>query len=275
MSKKIVVITHKGCPDGFVAAWVAWTIFQHKAIYIGENPGQKDFSYLHKLKNKDVYIFDIYVPQELIYKLQKITNKLVIIDHHINSKELKGIYFNNDFSAAYLCWTHFYPNKDVPLFIKMISDHDTGQWKIKYSEELTLYVRNKIKIVLLKYNFKQVSKLMSMSFLKLAIKIGTNYREYELNFVESVAKYAKKTRFKSFPSLIMESTMLGGKIATYLAAQPGIKIGIVYRYLSHDKYLVTTRSSHKSVDLNKIAGEYGSGGHAGAASFIVKSLDNL
>ena len=69
--------------------------------------------------------------------------------------------------------------------------------------------------------------------------------------------------------------MLGGKIATYLSEQPGIKIGIVYRYIAPDKYLVTTRSNHKSVDLNKIAGEYGSGGHAGAASFVVKSLDNL
>lgn len=275
MSKKTVVITHKNCPDGFVAAWVAWTIFQHNAIYIGENPGQKDFSYSYKLKNKDVYIFDIYVPQELIYKLKKITRNLVIIDHHSNSENLKGIYFNYEHSAAYLCWKYFYPTKNIPLFIKMISDNDTGQWKIKYSEELSLYVKNKIKPVLLKYNFKQVSKLNSMSFLKLAIKIGTNYKEYELNLIESVAKYAKKIKFKSFPSLIMESTMLGGKIATYLSEQPGIKIGIVYRYIAPDKYLVTTRSNHKSVDLNKIAGEYGSGGHAGAASFVVKSLDKL
>ena len=277
MSKKTVVITHKNCPDGFVAAWVAWTIFQHNAIYIGENPGQKDFSYSYKLKNKDVYIFDIYVPQELIYKLKKITRNLVIIDHHSNSENLKGIYFNYEHSAAYLCWKYFYPTKNIPLFIKMISDNDTGQWKIKYSEELSLYVKNKIKPVLLKYNFKQVSKLTNNSFLKLAIKIGINYKEYELNLIESVAKYAKQKKYKNYSILIVESCIpsLGGKIATYLSNKPGIKIGAVYRKLAPNKYLITTRSNNKSVDLNKIANKYGGGGHKGAASFVVKSLDNL
>ena len=72
---------------------------------------------------------------------------------------------------------------------------------------------------------------------------------------------------------MMESTMLGGKIATYLSTKPGIQIGAVYRSLAHNKYLVTMRSSHKSVDLNKIAGNYGGGGHKGAASFVVKSLN--
>ena len=35
MNKKIVVITHKNCPDGFGSAWVAWTVFKNKAIYDG------------------------------------------------------------------------------------------------------------------------------------------------------------------------------------------------------------------------------------------------
>ena len=273
MNKKTIVITHKNCPDGFVAAWVAWTIFKDKADYIGEHPGQTDFSYISKLKNKDVYIFDIYVPQELINKLKKITKNLVVIDHHANSEVLKGIYYDNKYSAAHLCWKYFYPTKDIPPFIKMISDNDTGQWKIKYSRELTSYVYNKIKPILLKYNFKQVSKLLNDADLKLAIKIGINYREYELNLIESVAKYAKKKKFKSHSVLLLESTMLGGKIATYLSLQPGIKIGAVYRYLAPNKYLITMRSSHKSVDLNKIASEYGGGGHAGAASIVVKKLD--
>ena len=141
MYKKTVIITHKNCPDGFTAAWVAWTIFKDKADYIGESPGEKDFTYLHKLKNKNVYIFDIFLPQELINKIKKIANKLVVIDHHPNSENLKGIHYNEKHAAAYLCWQYFYPKKDIPAFIKLISDNDTGTWKIKYSEELSLYVK--------------------------------------------------------------------------------------------------------------------------------------
>lgn len=275
MYKKTVIITHKNCPDGFTAAWVAWTIFKDNADYIGESPGQKDFSYLHKLKNKNVYIFDIYVPQELINKIKQIANNLVVIDHHPNSENLKGIHYNEKHSAGYLCWQYFYPKKDIPAFIKLISDNDTGTWKIKYSEELSLYVKYNVKPVLLKYNFKQLSKLTNDSDLKLAIKIGINYKEYELNLIESVAKYAKQKKYKNYSVLIVESCIpsLGGKIATYLSNKPGIKFGAVYRTLAPNKYLITTRSNNKSVDLNKIANKYGGGGHKGAASFVVKKLD--
>lgn len=275
MNKKIVVITHKNCPDGFCSAWVAWTKFKDTALYIGENPGKTSLKYINLLRNKDVYIFDIFIPNSLILEIKAIVNKLIIIDHHPdsnilnNSKEPNFIY-DSTYSAAYLCWKYFYPKKSIPNFIKLISDNDTGTWKMKNSKELTSFVRYNIKTVLKHENFKKTSKLQSKEFLKLGIQIGTYYMEYENQLIETITKNAVFKRWGKYKIMIINSTIpkLGGKIATKLSEKPGIDIGIVYRKLDDEKYLFSMRSNKKHIDLNKIATKYGGGGHTGAASFV-------
>lgn len=277
MNKKIVVITHKNCPDGFTAAWVSWTKFKNKADYIGEYPGQKNLSYTNKLENKDVYIFDISFPLEFLQFLEKIVNKLVVIDHHPNSCCLdkfksKDFVFDSKYSAAYLCWKYFYPKKKVPLFIQLISDNDTGTWKLQDSKELTMYMKYRIKLKLKESNFNKVKELLHKSKLNKALEIARIFREYEQELINKIAKIAVPKQWRKYKVLLANANVpqLGGKIATQLSEVPGIDIGIVYRRINDDEILFTMRSNNKKVDLNKIAKKYGSGGHPGAASFTIK-----
>jgi len=275
MNKKIVIITHKNCPDGFCAAWVAWTKFKNTALYIGERPGQTNLKYFNKLKDKDVYIFDISIPHSLISDLKTIVNKLVIIDHHpdssnlIDSKEPNLIY-DDKYSAAYLCWKFFYPKKKVPEFIKLISDNDTGTWKMKNSKELTSFVRYNVKTILKPSNFSKISKLLTPSFLKLGVQIGSYYAEYENQLIATIVRSATYKQWGKYKIMIINANIptIGGKIATKLSEQPDVEIGIVYRKLDDTNTLFTMRSNKKHIDLNKIAKKFGGGGHLGAASFI-------
>jgi uncharacterized protein len=274
MNKKIVIITHKNCPDGFISAWVAWTIFKETATYIGEHPGQNTLSYINTLKNKDVYIFDISFPVEFIKQVESIANKLTIIDHHpdssflTKSKNSKFI-FNKKYSAAYLCWQFFYPNEKIPLFIKLVSDNDTGTWKLKYSKELSKYIHHKLKPILELEHFQKASKLLKKKYLKRSIQIGKLYIDYETEIIKAVSRIATTKQWNNHSIMIANANIpkLGGTIANKFCEFPDIDIGIVYRYLSKDKVLYTMRSNNPKVDLNKIAGKYGGGGHAGAASF--------
>lgn len=273
MNKKIVVITHKNCPDGFGAAWVAWTLFKNKATYIPEHPGQQTLSYTNDLKNKDVYILDISFPAEYIYSLNKITNKLVVIDHHPDSVHLKkdkNYIYNKKHSAAYLCWEYFYPNKNIPYFIKLISDNDTGTWELKYSKEFSLYMKNKLKLSLDEDTFNRASKLINIKYLKKAVTIGYIYLEYENNIINSIMKIIKFKKWNNFKIMIGNANIphFGGLIATKISELPNIDFGVVYRILDTNKYLYTMRSRKKKVNLNLIAKKYGGGGHSGAASFI-------
>ena len=275
MNKKNIVITHKNCPDGFLAAWVAWTKFKNNASYIGEHPGQKRLLYMDKLMNKNVYIFDISFPFKFIRNLEKITNKLVVIDHHpgsnyLNTIQNKNFIYNEKYSAAYLTWKYFYPKKLIPQFIKLISDNDTGTWKMKYSKELSIYLKYKVKLKLKNDHFKKTTNLVSKTKLNKAIETGIIYKEYENQLIESIAKIAVKKQWHKYNVLIANANVphLGGKIATFISQMPNIDIGIVYRKISDTEILFTMRSNKKNIDLNKIASKYGGGGHKGAASFV-------
>ena len=275
MNKKIVIITHKNCPDGFCAAWVAWLKFKQTAEYIGEKPGQTNLDYVDKLKDKDVYIFDISFPSVFTTYLKSIVNKLVIIDHHPDSlylidKQTSDLIYNDKYSAAYLCWKFFYPKKKVPEFIKLISDNDTGTWKMKNSKELTSFIKYNIKTKLNPKHFKKTSKLLTPSFLKLGIQIGTYYAEYENQLITTIVRSATYKQWGKYKIMIINANIptLGGKIATKLSEQPDVEIGIVYRKLDNKNTLFTMRSNKKHIDLNKLAKNFGGGGHLGAASFV-------
>src|SRR3989338_4764503 len=141
MSKKIILY-HNHCDDGFGAAWAAWKKFGAKARYIGVSYSEP----LPKgLKGKDVYILDFcYSPQE-IKELLIITNRLVLIDHHIsNEKAVKiapeHIFDATEHSGAYLAWKYFHPTIKIPRLIKYINDVDLWEWKLSYSHELSSFI---------------------------------------------------------------------------------------------------------------------------------------
>ena len=107
---KNIVILYDGedCRDGFSSAWVAYKKFGNKASYIGV---------VHQapvpdgIKNKDVYFFDFCYPKKIIEQLVKQNKKVIVVDHHISSKEdaksATSYVIDMKHSGAVLAWKYF------------------------------------------------------------------------------------------------------------------------------------------------------------------------
>ena len=106
--KDIVIIYHQYCYDGFGAAWAAKKKLRETASCV---PSIARDIYPEGIENKGVYIIDFCFTKEIMQELQKKNKTLVVIDHHISSKEivesLPGHVFALEKSGAKLAWEYF------------------------------------------------------------------------------------------------------------------------------------------------------------------------
>ena len=137
MNKKIVILYHKNCTDGFGAAWAGWKKFKNKAEYIAVDP---QILPKKRIINKDIYILDNCYPKQILEKLKKDNKKVIVIDHHISNKEIiknaSAYVFNNNHSGAVLAWKYFNPNKKTPILLRYIEDQDLWNFKIRNTRDI-------------------------------------------------------------------------------------------------------------------------------------------
>lgn len=271
-NKKIVVLYHNKCDDGFGAAWVLWKKFKEKAEYIGvthDNPPPKG------LQGKDVYIVDFSYKKSVLLQLLSIAKSLTIIDHHLSAKEavesVPQHLFDGSFShsGAVLAWQYFFSKKPVPKLLLHIEAQDL--WKfLPFTKELSASLRIR------KQDFKVWSKVAnnweSSSKIKKYIKEGATILRYEDDLVEEAIEEAENVDFLGYKTLAVNSrafvSKIGGRI--YEKMPP---IAIVWSERS-GKIIVSLRSNGK-VDVSKLAAKFGGGGHKTAAAFRLESGKKL
>ena len=77
-------------------------------------------------------------------ELQKKNKILIVIDHHISSKEivesLPGHVFALEKSGAKLAWEYFHPNVEAPELIDYISDGDIWPHMLPDWKEVESYI---------------------------------------------------------------------------------------------------------------------------------------
>ena len=81
--KRIVVIYHGECFDGFGGAWAAWKKFGDRASYI---PAFDRVDPPHGVRGKEVYLIDYTYPAKIIHKLIARNRSVTAIDHHISAE---------------------------------------------------------------------------------------------------------------------------------------------------------------------------------------------
>lgn len=122
------VLYHRGCHDGFGAAWAAWKVFGDQARYI---PVQYGGRMPATLMGADVYILDMSYPRDELVALKRRCRELLVLDHHQSAEaELAGLEFakfDRGRSGCEMAWRHFHPDQPVPLVLEHIEDRDL--WK--------------------------------------------------------------------------------------------------------------------------------------------------
>jgi len=137
--EKVVVITQKGCPNGYLAHAILSLIYSIDKVFyvIPGNLAEKDM--MDAVWGKKVIMVDVSFPEDILNMIKKRSSKFILFDHHKdNEKTVRkfGI-FDNERCGAALVYDELFntPNshRNPALdFIVAIVDHNerfTEEWK--------------------------------------------------------------------------------------------------------------------------------------------------
>ena len=266
ISKRIAVIYHANCADGFGAAWAAWKKFGARAEYF---PAHHGVPPPPGLQEKEIYFIDFTYPKKITEKLIKENKRVTAIDHHISAIEIvkltKDFSFDLNRSGAILAWHYFHPHKRPPRLLKHIEDMDLWKFKLSATKEIFSFLD------LFDFNFKVWDKLIreieNPEIFKKYRHQGKLLLRYEDKLIERlVHSNAERVRFEGYETFIVNFPFFESQIANILLKKLP-PIGIVWRK-KMGKIGVSIRSNG-SVDVSKIAAKFGGGGHKRAAGFTL------
>lgn len=141
---KQYILYHRGCDDGFGAAYVAWLSLKDEAIYIpcsyGEPPPEMTYG-------AKVTLVDFSYKRDVLLDLRKNHPDLMVLDHHKTAAEdLDGLdfaYFDMERSGVMLAWMHWIgPLHTAPKLLKYVEDRDLWRKELPDSDEVTAALRS-------------------------------------------------------------------------------------------------------------------------------------
>lgn len=256
-------IYHKNCADGFGAAL---------AVKLFLDPNQ-EFEYLAAnygdeapcVKGKDVYIVDYSYPRDVLIKMHKEANSILVLDHHESAEaNLKGLdfcKFDITKSGALMAWEEFSNNKEVPDLIKYIEDRDLWRWALPQSKE-----------------YSAALQLKKMSFDGWAELLDNEMTGKMINDGKMVLAY-QNAEIKRALKKDVEMVNIGGHIvpcinATHLISEIGSELSKGHPFAAmffdtNDKRVFSLRSAKDGINVSKVAKSFGGGGHFHAAGFTI------
>lgn len=265
ITKDIVVLYHKKCPDGFSGAWIAHKKFGENADYVPVSAGGLPPLF----SGKEVYMID-YVPPEESLKNVIVNNKSVIaIDHHASAQNLislmPGSVFNVKKSGSVLAWEYFFPSQSVPMLLKYEQEVDLWTWELPNSNEMSLYID------LTDYSFKDWDKLADdiedpIVRAEIIKQSALLVKDKDKQVREMLEEDIQLVEFEGMKIYAINSPV-SVSILGNLLVKKRPPVGLIWAE-SKDKIRVSLRSDG-SVDVGILAKKYGGGGHKGAAGFRV------
>lgn len=292
-----VVLYHRGCADGIVAAWCARECFGSGAEY---HPYQYGDVLPNKLAGKHLVFVDLSLKAEQLHGLMldplTAPKSVLIVDHHATAEKLREVSIPMDSLSGYMSaredmeltnrvflrwdskrsgaalawlffnglWPHEANDIALPYAILRIEDYDL--WKHQYPESraITTWLVNG------GLDIERANQLMTADStgLMAIVKVGELFLNYDRRIVRSVTRdYVEELKFgKTRIALINAPHHLRNEIGDTLAEQ--FDIVACYTRRTH-RTVVSMRSTQ--VDVSKIAEVFGGGGHKSSAAFSVSN----
>ncbi|MDO8429840.1 MAG: DHHA1 domain-containing protein [bacterium] len=262
--KKIVILYHADCPDGFGGAWSAWKKFGNKADYI---PAQHQEPPPKGLKNKEIYMIDFTYPLSILKQMTTTNRRITAIDHHASAEaETKSTYkplYSINNSGAVLAWKYFHPKKSIPKMLSYVEDIDLFRFQLKNSKEIRSYM------TILPRDFqiwkKTAADFQNIKKLKEILKTALALLQYETKLVRDTAEnYAEMVNFLGYKAYAINSPNFDSQLGEYLYKKlPPMAI----IWSKRNGYIKVSLRSDRTVDVAKLAKKFGGGGHMGASGF--------
>lgn len=262
------ILYHKGCDDGFGAAYAAWKALGDKAIYIpcayGEPPPDMEVG-------AKVTLVDFSYKRDVLFNLREYHPDLTVIDHHKTAQEdLAGLddiftVFDMQHSGAWLAWQHFH-SLPIPELLLYVEDRDLWRKALPKSEEVTAALRS------FEQDFEVWDILAAMKMETLA-QDGTailRYINQQVDYIVNLKAHWGKVKEYTVP--MVNSPVFQSEIAHKLCEiEQGVPFSVVY----HDRKDGLREFSLRSLpgfDVSEVAKAMGGGGHENAAGFTTKGF---
>ena len=274
-----LVIYHGRCSDGLTSALAAHEYFK-KTNGVNSNGNTVEYYSASfnqpppDVTNKNVLICDFSYNKQITLNIIANAKCLAIIDHHESAeKALKDIddkykIFDMLHSGAYLTWKYFYPNSDVPLFVKYVEDNDIWLKQMPQTEEMTCYTYS------LPFEFEEYAKLLDPTYIETVAKpIGSGMKRQNDIYIRDALTHCTcaftKIGEEHFVIAYINSTILKSEIGNKaLTKYPYCDFSAIYS-LDGDITTFSLRSSNDKTNVSEISTKFGGGGHRNAAGMSV------
>lgn len=276
------VIHHGRCMDGFSSAMCCWHWRNQNKLSNNETDIKfvpafhfKDKKYPDDLKGKNVLICDFSYSKDQLLEMIKISNKLLILDHHKTAKdELEDIpdvnkVFDMSHSGAYITWRYFFRyDMYLPKMIKYVEDRDIWLNKQPMTDEFSTVMMNT------DYSFQAYAKFLDDKYLsKTVFPVGKgmvtqknkDIKDVESDIIPHFIKIKGKYYFAGHLMQKLHKSELGNHAFSVL---PNLNFSVIYSHNPFSKTMsYSLRSMNDRTDVSKIAKVFGGGGHRNASGF--------
>ena len=286
------VLFHKGCTDGFAAAWVVHLllgpkpVFYHAVAYGDEPPWEH-------LKDKNVLVVDFSWPRDITLELKRHVKGFVMLDHHKSSqaemRDIVGCKFDMNECGATLAWQFVYPDsarprpevlRRVPEVLRYVRDRDLWLFELPNSRAFSagLYVDLPCTFNAWDAAFVEGELDLTIDYIHLTmsalIESGHHYMKMKDHLIKPLAAWADEKFWMGFPCRIVQVSprSLRSEVGeAILALHPKTAVAICWTYDFRAKiHKVSLRSRNGGVDVSAIAEMFSNGGgHAAAAGFDI------
>ncbi len=264
--KKIVVLYHADCPDGFGGAYAAWKKFGDDAEYI---PVEHGFPPPDHLAGKEVYLIDFSYPAPVLQKILAEAKSFVVLDHHKGAREavesVPEHVYDVARSGAVIAWNYFHPDTPVPVFLLYVQEGDLYTFSLPDAQAILAYCYT------LPFTFESwgdlVQRMEDPSEVKKIAERGGIYVEYGEALKKQIADRAWLVSFEGHEVLAVDAPRAFGSDVGHALALRKPPFAMVIR-VKRDGIRVSLRGDG-SIDVAELARRHGGNGHPNAAAFSI------
>jgi oligoribonuclease NrnB/cAMP/cGMP phosphodiesterase (DHH superfamily) len=261
---------HHADADGFASAAVIqynWGMAEidFVAVQYGDSPPD--------CSGKDVIIVDFSYPREVLLKLEEEANSLKVFDHHKSAiKELEGLdfcVFDISKAACIIVWEYYFPNDDIPLFLRYVADRDIWEFKLPDSKAHSLGLQS-LPLDIEQYNLK----IQDNSCCKNIISDGKIILRYQRKQIDSIlSRDLPMVEIAGYKVPCINHT--DGNTLSEVCGEISKNYPFAACYFDTGDKRVFNLRSRENFDVSKVAKLFGGGGHHHAAGFSIPLSEKI
>ena len=310
-----VIATHRGCRDGQAAATVArryyrdnpppkgtilvWWLLDPNNVVDGLTALWKRCS--EGIINK-IRVFDVSVKPDDIdsMTLNCPTDDIKVFDHHVTTEVSfrqtedyeKTLTYDVNECGATLAWKYYYPNDEIPLFLRYIRDRDLWQMNdLKRAAPMSNEVNEYLFANSPHYKdtdawiaYLDMTADEEKELIEKAKIIGGSLIKSKNDAVSRISYNSGIRNIDGYRVYVSNAPLYQSDIGNYLVNSRDsdgnykCDYALIWRYCEKfEKYYVSLRARKGDVDVSVIAKQFdqNGGGHAAAAGFSTNKITDI